>query len=85
MGAAARADVYKRQVEAVQNTVIDIKSRGVDRRTFERLRKKLSGEFIKMADDCEQAVMTQAEFREKSLAETAKTVRNLKYEDCDIS
>ena len=38
-----------------------------------------------MADDCEQAVMTQAEFREKSLAETAITVRNLKYEDYDIS
>ena len=27
----------------------------------------------------------QAEFKKKSLAETAKTVRNLKYEDYDIS
>lgn len=85
MSVSGIATEPKKAVEAVQNTVIDIKSRGVDRRTFERLRKKLSGEFIKMADDCEQAVMTQAEFREKSLAETAKTVRNLKYEDCDIS
>lgn len=67
----------------LDEALVEIKESGIDERTFVRERKKLTGWFMRSIDDCETAVMTQAEFRGRSLAEIAETLRSLTLNECE--
>ena len=85
MAVSGTASDVNKAVEAVKNAVNKIKENGIDKRSFIRIRKKITGDFMRSVDGCETAVMMQAEFRDRSLAEIAETVRNMSHgEFCNI-
>ncbi len=85
MAVSGTASDVNKAVEAVKNAVNKIKENGIVKRSFIRIRKKITGDFMRSVDGCETAVMMQAEFRDRSLAEIAETVRNMSHgEFCNI-
>ncbi len=72
----------KRALAAVDKTLSAVKKSGINDKDFEREHRKLTGRFIRSVDDCETAVMSQAEFREASLAQTAEALRKISAEQC---
>ena len=77
------AEDGQKAAELLDEDLVEIKESGIDERTFVRERKKLTGWFMRSIDDCETAVMTQAEFRGRSLAEIAETLRSLTLNECE--
>ncbi|MCD8036411.1 MAG: insulinase family protein [Clostridiales bacterium] len=67
----------KKALDAVEKTMGSIRKNSIDERDFERELKKLTGRFIRFVDDCEAAVMAQAEFRNCSLAQIAEMMRKV--------
>ncbi|GFI62378.1 putative zinc protease AlbF [Clostridiales bacterium] len=77
-GAASRAD---KVVEEIQNTIKRAKNRSINSSDFSREMKRLTGVFIRSIDDCETAAITQARFKEKSLAEAALEINKITIQD----
>lgn len=70
-GTAKDADTA---AEAIKKAIKELKEKGLDNKAFEREFKKLKGGFVRMADSCESAAMTQAEFRALPLAALAERI-----------
>lgn len=72
----------KKALTALEKALANIRKNGISETDFEREHRKLTGRFIRSVDDCETAVMTQAEFRSVPLAQTAETLRKISAEQC---
>ena len=79
---SGRANNTETAMDIIDEELSAFKNGGMDQRKFERERKRLFGTFVRISDDCWQAVNMQAACKGEGLAEMAENIRQLDLPGC---